>query len=58
MHALSALGDLYQNLALGAPKARVSPPPIAATLFKIFFGGPKILFSGAFSGENIPIFRQ
>ena len=26
MRALSALGDLYQNLALGAPKARVSPP--------------------------------
>jgi len=27
MRALSALGDLYQNLALGAPKARVSPLP-------------------------------
>ena len=27
MRALSALGDLYQNLALGAPKACVSPPP-------------------------------
>ena len=34
MHALSALGDLYQNLALGAPKACVSPPKYKKIMIK------------------------
>ena len=37
MHALSALGDLYQNLALGAPKARVSPPKYKKRMIKNLF---------------------